>query len=186
MSQTLSLESFDGGLVQDDQPGTAFNLGFEDGFAAGEAAAKANAAALNDTLVQAVADAEFTFAEARGQVLRSLAPLFAAVVDKVLPHCIATGFAGHLADLLIQAAADDLGAQLELHVHPENTEAVEAALADLPNAVIVLPDKSLTPHAAWIKRSNGDTLLDADALLSEICAALSTIQHPADRTQSHG
>ncbi|WP_296425989.1 hypothetical protein [Yoonia sp.] len=186
MSHSLSLESFEEIVSDRSGPSADFNDGYAEGIAAGRAAAQADAVALTEAFVQSIADIDFTYAEARSQLLQSLGPLFQTLCKKILPHCVATGFAGQLADQLLHAAAADAAGPIKIHVHPDQRNAVEAATKTLPTQLRVLTDPALTLHAAWIQQGTNETLLDADSLLSHINAALAAISNTEHRTNAHG
>ncbi len=182
----LSLESFEDSMAQGDPVNEDYNRGYAEGLVAGTAAAKLENAALQEKFVQAICDIDFTYAEARGQLLSSLAPLFTALVAKVLPHCIDTGFAGHLSEELLNAAQRDIDEPIWLYVHPENIASVQAMSIELPARIRLQPDETLDLHAAWIEKRERGTLLDTDALLAEITMTLSMLTNPEARTESHG
>lgn len=169
--QTL-LESFESQVVDSAAPAPEFERGYEEGFAAAQAAASADATQLNDKLVQSIADINFTYAEARSQVLRSLGPLFDMIARRALPHCVANGFAEQLAQHLVEIAGTDVGS-MSLHVHPDQVERVKATMGE--TAIKVAGDPNLTPFAAWVGQSDRETLIDMDGLLAGISEALSAI-----------
>ena len=186
MPQALSLESFEEVLSRDDAPSASYNRGYQEGLAAGAATAQSEIAVLDDAFVQALADIEFTYAEARQQILQALRPLFTTLVDQILPQCVQTGFAEQMVAALLEAAAQDTGAPLTLHVHPEAYEAVAAKLADAKITVDLKTDPSLTRHAAWMQHGGAETRLDPDQLLARINAYLAAVTNPEDRIESHG
>lgn len=182
----LSLESFEAALADDDSQSSGFNEGYQQGFDAGCAAAAADQAALSAALVQSINDINFTYAEARAQVLQSLGPLFETLIAQVLPHCVENGFADQLVGALAQGAAIDTNGAICIHVHPDQQDAVEAATADLPTEIDVLADPALGLHAAWIKRDATETKLDLDRMLVQITEVLCAIANPENRITSHG
>ncbi len=186
MSQILSLESFEVALGNDDVASADYNQGYQDGLAAGAAAAQAEAAVLDEAFVHALSDIDFTYAEARRQILQSLGPLFATLVDHVLPHCIETGFASQISDVLQKAATADATAPITLHVHPDTYDAVAARLADMNVQLNLKTDPSLSPHATWVQHGDGETLLDADKLLVEISDLFGIVLNEDDRIKPHG
>lgn len=186
MAQALSLESFEEALVEDVTESDDFQQGYQEGLQAGIAQSAADAAALSAELVQNIGNIDFTYTEARSQLLGSLAPLLTTIVEKVLPHCVAEGFAGQLADLLLQAAGEDANAAMTLHIHPSQRTAVETASQDMAGQVTIQDDPQLDMHAAWIKQERSETLLDVDNLLVTISAALGAIHHTEDRNEDHG
>lgn len=186
MGQALSLESFDEDVVEDAPSEEAFQQGYQQGLEAGTAQAAAETAALNAELVQNIGNIDFTYAEARGELLGALTPLLTTVVEKILPHCVAEGFAGQLTNLLLEAAKQDGAAAINLHIHPSQRAGVSAALTDSPAQVTLHDDPGLTPHAAWIGHGRKETLLDVDGLLMTISETLGAIHHQIDRTKNHG
>ena len=186
MGQALSLESFDDEQIEDITATKTFQQGYQEGLQAGIAQTTADAAALEAEFVQSLGNIDFTYTEARSQLLGSLAPLLTTIVEKVLPHCVAEGFAGQLADMLLQAAAQDAKAGITLHIHPSQREAVESATSDAAVNLSLHEDPQLEPHAAWIRQRRSETLLDADGLLAAISEALGAIHHVENRTENHG
>ena len=186
MSQALSLESFDEDVLEDTPSEEAFQQGFQEGLQAGIAQATAETAALSAELVHNIGNIDFTYAEARGELLGSLAPLLTTIVEKILPHCVAEGFAGQLTYLLLEAAKQDGAAAINLHIHPSQRAAVSTALTDSSAQVTLHDDPTLPPHAAWIGQGRKETLLDVDGLLMTISETLGAIHHQVDRTEHHG
>ena len=182
----LSLESFEAEAAQDDTATATFNEGYQQGFDASQAAAAADSTALAAALVQAISDIDFTYAEARAQVMQSLNPLFDALTTAVLPHCVSSGFTSQIASMLMTAAGADTEAPFRLHVHPDQVAAVEAATDNLPNNINILPDATLSLHAIWIERGARETHLDLDRLLAQITEALGAVAKPEHRTATHG
>lgn len=186
MTHTLSLESFEDGLTDVAGPSKAFEQGYQEGLNAATATAAADQAIIDEKLVEALNGINFTYAEARGQLLGALAPLLSVIVKKILPHCVEIGFAEQLADILAQAAACDTATPMTLHIHPSQRHAVENATAKINAQLLIHEDPNLSKHAAWIRQDRDETLLDADNLLASISEALSAIQHPENRTKTHG
>lgn len=180
----LALESFEDALTDESGPTTAFNDGYQQGFDAGRAAAEMGSATLASALVQAISDIDFTYTEARTQLLKSLAPLFETLTATVLPHCIETGFAGHLAEELARAAAADTNNPVRVYIHPDQQIAVQMATEHLE--IEIHADPALGPHTAWIQRGNTETQLELDRLLDQINAALGAIATPENRTTKNG
>jgi len=187
MGQALSLESFEVEIPEDTSLSTeAFQQGYEEGLQSGIAQATADAAALQADFVQNLGNIDFTYTEARSQLLASLAPLLTTIVEKILPHCVAEGFAGQVADRLLQAAAQDASAAISLHIHPSQRSTVEAAIQNADMQVILHDDPQLDMHAAWVRQKRSETLLDVDSLLAAISETLGAIHHTENRTENHG
>lgn len=183
---SLSLESFETVATDSFDQGQAFAQGYDEGFAAGLAAANADNATLSSSLVQTFSDISFTYAEARAQILQSLGPLIETLTSAVLPHCVVSGFAGVLAQELSSIAGADTSAPICVHVHPDQQVAVQQVVAGLQSEITVQTDHSLDLHAARISRANTETQLDLDQLLMQITEALNAITLLENRTNAHG
>lgn len=186
MLHALSLEAFDADLAEDLLNNPAVQQAYDDGYAAGLAAAAQNQSAISAELVQHIADLEFSYNEARGDILRTLSPLFAQVVETLLPHCVARGFATELSAFLYQAATTDLPDAISITVHPDQRAAVAAELLDYNTDISVVEDPTLGRNAAWITQGIRESYLDLDALLSQITEILSTIDLTEPRIEAHG
>ena len=185
MSVELWLESFDGEKLARPMPSPDYERGYENGYAAGQSEALSDAERLQDQLVQAVADINFTYAEARSQLVQSLQPLFHTIIERVLPHCVENGFAGQLADQLSSMSSRS-GSMMCLHVHPDRLMSVTAALGSVSEAVEVAGDPDLTPYAAWIEHGGHETLMDVDGLLAGISETLGAINAYQEDDEQHG
>ncbi|MBE0413797.1 hypothetical protein [Yoonia sp.] len=182
----LSLESFEAAAPQDPSRDIAFQAGYDEGFDAGLAEAKAQNTALAASLVQVISDVSFGYAEARAQILEALTPFFGTLTSAVLPHCVETGFAGVLAQELVKIAADDISGPIRLCVHPDQQAAVEVVTSTLPTDITVIADSTLDHHAAWISCANSESQLNLDRLLAQITDALTAINPHENRTNANG
>lgn len=182
----LSLEPFDAAPVDDSGPNATYQEGYEDGLRAGLAAAQADSTALHASLVQAISDVDFSYAEARAQLLTALQPLFATITEKLLPQCIGTGFPAHILDELNAAANSGASGPMRIHVHPDQQDAVRKTAECLKTDISVGADPSLDLHAAWIQCGNAEAKLDLDRLLAQITQALEPMMLSQDRTNTDG
>ncbi|MCK0095763.1 hypothetical protein MWU60_09285 [Yoonia sp. F2084L] len=186
MLHALSLEAFDADLTEDMPNNPAVQQAYDDGYAAGLTAATQDQSAISAELVQHIADLEFSYSEARGDILRTLSPLLDRVVERLLPHCVAAGFATELSAILYQAATTDLPDAVSITVHPDQRAAVAAELSDYNTDISIIGDAALGPNAAWITQGTRESYLDLDALLSQITEILSTIDLTEPRIEANG
>lgn len=182
----LDLESFDPDAPHIKRPDPAYLAGFAEGEAAGRAAAEAQQGALRSELVQAIADLNFTFSEAKQDITQSLRPLFDQVLSTLLPQFTAIGFGAEIAALVQSHLQHALDGELTLTLHPSQIDPVAAALADFPATPALVADNTISHHAAWISAGGTTTFLNIDALLAEVSTILSAIHNDDDRTDSHG
>lgn len=184
--QSILLESFD---LDDDEPtggDAAYQEGYAEGYTAGQTAAANAQQALEGALVQAIADIEFKYEEARGEITRSLAPLFQVLVERILPHCIANGFADQIVTSLTAVMGTAETGQATVFVHPSQRLSVEAALERFSIIASVSDDPMLGQHAAWVRHCDKEIHIDQDKVLADISAVLAAVHLSQTRTQSHG
>ena len=182
----FALESFEDRELAEHQP----NPAYEDGFAAGHAAGLQKAAehqtALQTQMVQAIADFSFTYSEAKAEITQSLAPLFADIIAKILPHCVAAGFGVELSAMLQSRLQNHLDGGLTICVHPSQVDPVTSALSGAAAPLAVTSDPTLTPHAAWLRIGEATSYLDLDRLCNEISTILSAVHFTSERMEPHG
>lgn len=183
---TLSLEQFDVTQADEGAEHLAYQEGYEEGLRAGLACAEAENAALNATLVQAISDIDFSYAEARAQLLHSLEPLFETLISTLLPHCVESAFASLLQTELNAAADSATGGPICIHVHPSQQATIKRATESLATKLFVRTDITLDQHAAWIQCGNTEARLDLDRLLEQISQALDPMIPTQDRTNANG
>ncbi|WP_133122553.1 FliH/SctL family protein [Yoonia maricola] len=180
------LESFESETLLDQAPDEGFEKGFTQGHAAGLAAAAAGQEALTQELVQNIADLQFKYDEARGEITRAIGPLFAALAQKVFPQCVAEGFVDQIVALLHKTASRTAERSFTLRLHPQYQEAVSAALMTAGLDVNVSTDPALSPHAAWVAYDTGAAHIDCDQLLDDIKTILSSVDFIETRSETHG
>jgi len=186
MAQLFALESFDPAVPQESPTDVAYQEGFAAGLEAGRSAAEAAQTALQADLVQAVADLEFTYSEARGEMTRALAPFMQALISKVLPHCVETGFAAQIAATITDHLRNGQSDGLSIITHPSQAPAIAAALGDRADRIAWGEDAALDRHAAWIGHQSGELLINFDQLLDEITEILRALDPDTIRSDSNG
>lgn len=184
--QKMQLESFDDDAVQAVQSPEGYEQGFAEGFAEGLAAAKSEHATLQQEFVQNIADLEFKYQEVRGELTRSLGPLFNILCNKLFPHLVEEGFASQIAHILLQSTAQNPASQFTLVVHPDRCDAVTSALAANPFNVTLMADPELTRNAAWVRCGQDALHVDLDQMLDDIRLILSAADFLETRTTPHG
>lgn len=186
MGQPLTLESFEFALAEQSGPSADYDQGYQEGLAAGIATAQADASNLTDAFVQAFMDINFTFAEASAENLKSLVTLFEAITEKLLPEAIEVGFQARVIEQLISTAEHQLNQPIQLHVHPNQAEAIGAITQRHALKASIHPDASLSLNMAWIQQGQTETLLDVDGLLRNIKQVIEVVVSHQDREDSNG
>ncbi|MCG3269093.1 hypothetical protein [Yoonia sp. I 8.24] len=185
MPQQLALESFEQHSDDAAAPSAEFEAGYEEGYAAAIATAKGNQNALGDAFVQAISDVEFSHAEARAHILKSLTPLFTTVIEKLLPQLSYDSFGLLIVQAIYEAAQHDTAKLPVLQIHPNQRQAVETVAHEHGLEITITEDPTLASHAAWIGQARGETYLNVDSLLTETSATLSAIFEANKRMNSH-
>ncbi|MEX0283446.1 MAG: hypothetical protein AB3N23_02435 [Paracoccaceae bacterium] len=142
---------------------------------------------LSKTLKHNLEDLEFTFAEARQQVLASMAPILEQVVSQVLPEIIDQTSAARIVSELqgLVAAQSDL--PIQVSVPPDRTERVRPIVEHaLGPEVAVFEDPTLTEDQVALRVGRSETVLDPSAALEEIRAVLSGLTFETEREVQHG
>lgn len=192
MGRSPLLESFDlavplFGPAMAPVPSPDWRDGHAQGFAEGRAQAGTEQAALSVEMAQTLSDMAFGYAEARAHVLTALGPLFAALIDHVLPGVTEAAHASDLVSLLNAAAKQDSAVPLELTVHPTRSAGLAALLpyaVGLP--ILLISDPTVGPDQAILRTGRGETMLDTGAVIIGAKAALAAIFETADQGVSYG
>lgn len=187
MALTLKLESFDDHLDKAPQLHPEYVRGMEEGAKKGHSIAQDERQLLNAELVNFITETQFTFAEARQSILAELAPLLAAITNRILPATQTIGLASMICEILQDAANTQLSAQPIITVHPDQIDAVTTALSNfLPSKITVVPDASLTPHAACLSLNNRESMVDFENTFAAVQTALSAYTNSPERNINHG
>ncbi|SIT89093.1 hypothetical protein SAMN05421665_2871 [Yoonia rosea] len=184
--QKVQLESFDDDTVQEAHTPEGYEQGFAEGYAEGLAAAKSVHATLQQEFVQNIADLEFKYQEVRGELTRSLGPLFDILCNKLFPHLVEEGFASQIAHILLQTAAQNPALEFTLAIHPEQYDAVTSALEASSINVALTSDPELTKNEAWVRCGQDAQHVDLDHMLNDIRLILSAVDFIEMRTTPHG
>lgn len=186
MGGMFSLESFDRPEVAETGPSEAYQDGYAAGFAAAtDVAARAEDGLKND-LVQMLSDMTFTYREAQQDVMQSLAGLIEELVQTVLPVCVGLGTARKIADLIMARYTENLGETISVHVHPSQHEPVTRATTDIAAQVTIIGDATLSPHAAWIGQGGVDIHVDLDGCLADITEIVGFLYQDSQRNSANG
>jgi len=159
--------------------------GHAEGWAQGAAEAEARSNHLSSDLARCLQDMTFGYAEARGQVLESLQPLFGLVIDAILPAMAAEALGPWIVEALLDAARTDSAAPFAIDIHPDRIGAVEACLP--PGFPARLrPDPQLGPNAARLSLARRESDIDLDACLAAVREALSALLDDSSRKVRYG
>lgn len=146
-----------------------YSAGWEDASSSDESDLRTRqlAAARN---LQALA---FTHHEARGLLLRALAPVIRSMTDTILPEIARAALGAVVLEEVTKAAGQALDAPLTLHVHPESRALVEPMLqATTGLSVLLLDEPSLPPEQVLLRAAPEERLIDLADSVARIRAAV--------------
>lgn len=186
MINGLSLESFDRADAVVPADNSIYKDGYDQGVADTHKSHEADQGKLAAELIQSLSDLEFKYVEARTEITASLAPLFTAVIQKVLPACVAQSFVMQITSALQEAAALAVDHPFKIAVHPSQEITVSSLLQKSGSKVAITTDENLSHHAAWIALGREEQQIDLDAVTRKIEIILSTISQSDQRNTNNG
>ena len=192
MARLPLLESFDAreGPIHEARellPSSDWIDGHAQGLADGQAEAAAAQTALSAEIVQTLADLAFGYAEARTHILQGLKPLFAAMINRILPGLAEAAFATQLIRMLQDVAERDSALPAELSVNPARIDGLTALLPFAVGAPVVLvADPAIGIDQAVLRSGRAETALDVGAIIAGMQAALGAIFETAEEGKLNG
>lgn len=191
MVRPAELEFFDGrGLMSGPSDPTndeAWQQGYAAGVAEATQQALANNTQLQDSVVQALQDMAFGYAEARALLVNDLRPLFEASCAHFFPTLADMALPAQIVSTLMELADERVQQPLKLHLPPDQVAAVNEALARanaLPFEAVA--DPALGPNQAIIVSGARDVMIDFDGLTSLVRASFEAVTEPTEERQDHG
>jgi flagellar biosynthesis/type III secretory pathway protein FliH len=151
----------------------AFDKGYAAGWDDAVGAQNDDAARLKSEVARSVLTMAFGFQEARAHLLKSLAPLIAAMVGKLLPDVARASLAPMVLEQLMPMAEVLTDAPVTILLHPRAREAIEALLLNAPGLPVTLvEDRNLGEGQVYLKSPSTETLIDLDRATADITAAI--------------
>jgi flagellar biosynthesis/type III secretory pathway protein FliH len=198
MTSRLKLEVFETGPAPG--PGTvvphgdledlraeAFETGYKAGWDDAQAAQQGEAAKLREDIGRNLQDLAFTYHDARGHVLRSLAPLFAEITARLLPEIARASLPHVVAEALGPYAEIVSEAPIHVQVHPETRPILEPMLDQTFGLPLHLrDDPQLPPGRVQLSLGTTETRVDLDAALSAIRTAIDDFFELNAKETRHG
>lgn len=115
----------------------------------------------------------FTYHEARGHLLRGLAPLLEGICSRILPQVAQAALGGIVCETMEPLAEQALDRPVTLVLNPQARPVVEAALSEsAAPPVIFVEEPSLAPGQMHLRWDAGEKRIDLDAAVAEITAAV--------------
>lgn len=162
---------------------TGYQAGWEDS-AQSHASEQDN---IGSELAKNLQDLEFTFHEARIQVMRALSPLLSEIVHKVLPDLVVQSFGQMIIEELLPFAETALDLPIEIVVAPTNFQAVSDLLSSTTShQACVVQEPTLGDGQALFRAGQLETKIDLDGALLRIGDAIQGIYELNAKELSHG
>lgn len=168
-------------------PEADYETGFQAGWEAAEAARDQTAELQAAEAARALQALEFTFHDARGHVLRALAPLFQELANRFLPMIARESLPHLITDALLPLAEEASETPVELLLHPSMREAIARHLAEFPSLPVVLIEQTDQPRERVSLRLGArETRIDVEAALQTVKQLLHTYFDPPAQDARHG
>jgi flagellar biosynthesis/type III secretory pathway protein FliH len=165
----------------------AFDKGYAAGWDDAVGAQSDDAARLKAEVARSVQAMAFGFQEARAHLLKSLAPLIAAMVGKLLPDVARASLAPMVLDQLMPMAEVLTDAPVTILLHPRAREAMEALLLNAPGLPVTLvEDRNLGEGQVYLKSPMVESLIDMDRATADITAAIRGFFELTEEDRNYG
>lgn len=129
---------------------------------------------ISEALKSNLEDLEFTFAEARVQVLGALAPVFDLLVEQVLPEAMQHSAGARISEVISQLASEAADGPVGLHVAPGQVPVIQPLVKHaLGDHLPLTEDETLTDGQVQIVMGGQERLIDPAPVLQQIADALS-------------
>lgn len=151
---------------------------FEEGYQAGWTDAEKNHATeqknMGDEMLHTLRDLSFTYQEALSRLNRGLKPMFTGLMDTLLPQTASAALRAHVIEQLVELAATQTSAEIELKVSEASLPMFEDLLEDveLKLPVTLKSDPSLSPNQLFVSLETIEREVNLDAVCAEIKTAM--------------
>ncbi|MEQ6203047.1 hypothetical protein ABMC88_08310 [Sulfitobacter sp. HNIBRBA2951] len=151
---------------------------FEEGYQAGWTDAEKNHASeqknMGEEMLHTLRDLSFTYEEALSRLNRGLKPLFGSLMDSLLPQTASAALRAHVIEQLVELAATQTNAEIQLKVSEANEPMFEDLLeeADLKLPVVLTSDPTLSPNQLFVSLEMVEREINLDAVCLEIKTAM--------------
>ena len=152
----------------------SFEKGYKAGWDDSIAAQADEARQLQQDVGRALQGLTFTYHEARGHLLRALAPLLEQICTRVLPEMAHAALGGLVREALLPLADTTLERPVTLLLNPAARPIVEEALAAAITPPITLVEEaSLPPGQLFLRWDEDERRIDVDEAVEAIRTAVS-------------
>jgi len=165
----------------------AFDKGYAAGWDDAVGAQSDDAARLKAEVARSVQAMAFGFQEARAHLLKSLAPLIAAMVGKLLPEVARASLAPLVLDQLMPMAEVLADTPITILLHPRARDHIEALLLNAPGLPVTLrEDRNLGEGQVYLKSLTSELIIDMDRATADITAAIRGFFELTEKDRKYG
>ena len=185
------LEAFE--LVPDTREDTAdtptedWVEGHAAGYAQGLSDAAQEQARLSDDLVQSLNDQAFAFFEAKDHILRTLRPMFDALIGAFVPELARTAMKPKVIEALLSIADDQTNAPIVVTVSPGLLPVLDGLGERIDDHPLrITTDPELTDDQAIVSGAEQEIVVDLGTILREAQDILGALGDATQRKAHHG
>ena len=165
----------------------SFEQGYKAGWDDATAAQQDEQTRLRSDVSRNLQELSFTYHEARGHLLKGLAPLFEQICARVVPELAAGAIGGVVQEALQPLAEAAIESPVTIVLNPGARSAVEAALAaGVAPPFRIVEEPSLAEGQLYLRWKEGEEHIDMDAAIASIRAAVSDFFQEQEALKDHG
>lgn len=147
----------------------AYEEGYKSGWDDSRAAQSKSDTAIADDLAQAIRDANFSYHEARGDVLAAIRPVIEAIVEQVLPSLARGGLAAAVTAELIPALEQAAHLDCELVAAPDTIPILVKLMEDVSGLEVKMrPEPTFSPAQVSLRMGAETREVDLSRAVAEI------------------
>lgn len=165
----------------------AYDQGYAAGWDDSSAAQADEQRRLQAELARNLQALSFTYHEARGHLVRAIAPLLEEMCTRILPEIAREAIAPVVLDALMSLTEDLADTPVTIVINPLARPAVEMLLDKATGLPVTLQDEpTLGEGQAYLRLGETETRVDLDRALAQIIAAVRGFFELNEKDRKHG
>ncbi|UWP98244.1 FliH/SctL family protein [Aliiroseovarius crassostreae] len=132
-------------------------------------------------------DLGFTFHEARSHIMKSLEPLLANMVEKVLPSLVSDTIGHAIVEEILPLAADAADSPMQVVIYPGGRDMLEALLSQNTSVPIeLIEEETLAEGQVYIRMGATEKQIDLSGAIHRIGEAISGLYQINEKAKQNG
>ncbi len=132
-------------------------------------------------------DLGFTFHEARSHVMKSLEPLLASMIEKVLPSLVSDTIGQAIIEEILPLAAEAADNPIQVLIYPNGREMLDTLLAQNATVPIeVIEEDTLADGQVYIRMGNTEKQIDLSGAVHRIGEAITGLYAINEKALQNG